>query len=438
MPSAGGDPRREARVARRWQGGAATRRGPPLPRGRRRGHCRPWHRSREGALPDDKRTDTAAADLPPSSPTHGRGAPARRPAEGRDGTSRAFRGAVSDVDLRLLKVFRTVVEHGGFGPAEVVLDKSKSAISLDISGLEQRLGATLCTRGRGGFALTAEGHAVYAAARQLFDDLAAFGDRVATATGRLGGAVTVFLVDNIVSIAAGPIATALGAFARRHPRVSLTLESATPGGVEAAVLDGRADFGISVLPRALAELETVPLFREELVIYCGRGHPLFAAATAAAERARTAAGRARTAAGRATAAATGSAGAAADGTTTGADPAPADPALSADAVRTHALVKPSVTDDPAFAAMVDGFPLTASASNLDARVLLVLSGAFLGFLPPHYAKAWVARGELAAVRPDLFRAENAFQLITRRAAPHAAAARALRREMLAAFAEGEG
>lgn len=325
---------------------------------------------------------------------------------------RAFRGAVSDVDLRLLKVFRIVVEHGGFGPAEVVLDKSKSAISLDISGLEQRLGATLCTRGRGGFALTAEGRAVYAAARQLFDDLAAFGDRVATATGRLGGSVTVFLVDNIVSIAAAPIATALGAFARRHPRVSLTLESATPGGVEAAVLDGRADFGLSVLPRALAELETVPLFREELLIYCGRGHPLFAAAAAAA--------------------ATGATG----GTVAATVALDGDPALAPDAVRAHALVKPSVTDDPAFAAMVDGFPLTASASNLDARVLLVLSGAFLGFLPPHYAEAWVARGELAAVRPDLFRAENAFQLITRRAAPHSAAARALRREMLAAFGEG--
>jgi len=381
----------------------------------------------EAALPDEKRTD--AVDLSPPQPAGLREAPVRRPAESRDGTSRTFRGAVSDVDLRLLKVFRVVVEHGGFGPAEVVLDKSKSAISLDISGLEQRLGATLCTRGRGGFALTAEGHAVYAAARQLFDDLAAFGDRVATATGRLGGSVTVFLVDNIVSIAAGPIATALGAFARRHPRVALTLESATPGGVEAAVLDGRADFGVSVLPRALAELETVPLFREELLIYCGRGHPLFGAAEAAAEAAREAAGRTTSPAG-------GSARAATDGHATSADPAQGNPALAADAVRTHALVKPSVTDDPAFAAMVDGFPLTASASNLDARVLLVLSGAFLGFLPPHYAEAWVARGELAAVRPDLFHAENAFQLITRRAAPHSAAARALRREMLAAFGEG--
>lgn len=328
----------------------------------------------------------------------GRGGPATRPKPAAAASpsvavspTRPFRGAVADVDLRLLKVFRIVVEHGGFGPAEVVLDKSKSAISLDISGLEQRLGAKLCTRGRGGFALTEEGHAVYLAARQLFDDLAAFGDRVATATGQLGGAVTVFLVDNIVSVAAEPIAGALGAFAARHPRVALTLESATPGGVEAAVLDGRADLGISVLPRTVGALDAVSLFEEELCLYAGRGHPLFATAGDAAEP------------------------------------------VAAEIVRRHALVRPSVTDDPDFAAMVDGFPLRASASNLDARVLLVLSGAFLGFLPPHYAGAWVARGELAAVRPDLFSTRNLFQLVTRRTAPPSAAARALRGDLLAAF-----
>lgn len=347
-----------------------------------------WRANAEAALANivekDGTPDAVASEAPDAA--------VRADAGPGEAGARRFRGAVADVDLRLLRVFRVVVEHGGFGPAEVVLDKSKSAISLDISGLEQRLGARLCTRGRGGFALTEEGQAVYLAARQLFDDLATFRDRVATATGRLSGAVTVFLVDNIVSIAAGPIASALGAFARRHPRVALTLESATPGGVEAAVLDGRADFGISVLPRALAELETVPLFREELVLYCGSGHPLFSDAAAA----------------------------------------------PADTVRAHALVKPSVTDDPVFAAMVDGFPLRASASNLDARVLLVLSGAYLGFLPPHYAQAWADRGELAAVRPDLFRAENAFQLVSRRPAPPSAAARALQHLMLEAFGEGEG
>ncbi len=280
-----------------------------------------------------------------------------------------------------------MVEHGGFAPAEVVLGKSKSAISLDITAIEERLGAKLCTRGRAGFALTDEGRVVHGAALQLFDDLDAFRDRVSAATRRLTGRVTLFLVDNIVSIAAAPIAQALGAFARRHPRVELTLESATPGGVEAAVLDGRADFGLSVVPRAVPELDTVPLFFEELLLYCGRDHPLFSLAAEAAP----------------------------------------------DAVRVHALVKPSVTDDAVFAAMIAGFPLRAMASNLDARVLLVLSGAFLGFLPPHYAGAWVVRGDLAAVRPDIFRTENEFRLLTRKSARRSAAARELQREMLAAF-----
>jgi DNA-binding transcriptional LysR family regulator len=316
-----------------------------------------------------------------------KGGPGRGHGRAGEGVGRGFRGAVSDVDLRLLRVFRTVVEQGGFAPAEVVLGKSKSAISLDITAIEERLGARLCTRGRGGFALTDEGRVVHLAALQLFDDLDAFRDRVAMATKRLTGSVTLFLVDNIVSIAAAPIANALGAFARRHPRVALTLESATPGGVEAAVLDGRADFGVSVVPRAVPELDAVPLFREELLLYCGRDHPLFAAATEAAP----------------------------------------------EAVRVHALVKPSVTDDAVFAALIAGFPLKATASNLDARVLLVLSGAFLGFLPPHYAGAWVARGELAAVRPDIFRTENEFRLLTRKSARRSAAGRELQREMLVAL-----
>src|SRR6218665_3543724 len=87
---------------------------------------------------------------------------------------RTFRGNVSDTDLRLLRLFRMVVERGGLSAAGIVLNHSKSAISLDISNLEQRLGATLCVRGRGGFAMTEEGQIVYLAALQLFHDVDKF------------------------------------------------------------------------------------------------------------------------------------------------------------------------------------------------------------------------------------------------------------------------
>lgn len=290
-----------------------------------------------------------------------------------------FRGAVSDGDLRLLRVFKTVVDHGGFSAAEVALNKSKSAISLDMSNLEQRMGTKLCVRGRAGFKLTDEGQIVYLAALQLFTDIDKFRDRVASAVRLLTGRVSVLLVDNIVSVAAGPMTRAIGDFARRYPKVEVKVESATPGGVEQGVLEGEADIGISVVPREVSSIEMIPLFREELRLYCGKGHEL------AGQNLST---------------------------------------ISPDAVKQHRLVMPGVTEDPNFATLVAGFPTGARASNIDSRILLVLSGAFLGFLPPHYTAPWVESGELLEVLPGHFHTENTFYVLFKKSARQSAAAQA--------------
>ena len=60
----------------------------------------------------------------------------------------------SETDLRLLKVFRTVVDSGGFAAAQSELNIGTSTISSHMATLEQRLGAKLCQRGRVGFQLT--------------------------------------------------------------------------------------------------------------------------------------------------------------------------------------------------------------------------------------------------------------------------------------------
>jgi len=270
---------------------------------------------------------------------------------------------IADVDLRLLRVFRTVVDQGGFAGAELALDKGKSAISMDIAHLEQRLGARLCRRGRGGFALTEQGEAVHLAAVQLLDDLDRFRDRVAAATGRLTGRLTLMVVDNIVSIASPPLTDALGVWARRHPEVRLVLESA---------------------PARVVAQATEPLFNEEMRLYCGAAHPLFAVAA----------------------------------------PTPAQ-------IHGHALVRPSAMDDAEFARLVAAFAPGAQADAVDARILLVLSGAYLAFLPVEYARPWHARGALRELLPDQFSGENTFHLLSRPG--QTAAAAALRAIMLEAF-----
>ncbi|HTR15941.1 MAG TPA: LysR family transcriptional regulator [Acetobacteraceae bacterium] len=297
-----------------------------------------------------------------------------------------FRGAVADADLRLLRVFRTVVEVGGYKAAELALNKGSPAISMDITALEQRLGLRLAVRGRAGFALTDAGRTVYAAALDLFEQIERFRDRVAAAAQHLSGRVTLMVVDNIVSVAADPLARVLGSFARRHPAVRLNVGSAPAGEVQRAVLDGEADFGVSVVKRPMEALAMRPLFRETLLLYCGRGNPLFDQAEIPPEQARA-----------------------------------------------QPLVQPSVTDEPDFAASLATFTPGARADTLDARVLLILSGAFIGFLPPHYARAWVERGALREVLPHVFRAENTFHMLTRRGIPLGAAADVLRTSVLEAF-----
>ena len=81
--------------------------------------------------------------------------------------SRAALGQLSDMDIRLLRVFKSVVECGGMAAAELELNIGISTVSRHIKDLETRLGLTLCRRGRAGFALTSEGEQIYAETLRL-------------------------------------------------------------------------------------------------------------------------------------------------------------------------------------------------------------------------------------------------------------------------------
>ncbi|MGQ3028986.1 MAG: LysR family transcriptional regulator, partial [Ferrovibrionaceae bacterium] len=69
--------------------------------------------------------------------------------------------ALDTADIRLLRLFMTIVEAGGFAAAQGELNLSLSTISTHVSTLETRLGVVLCKRGRSGFEVTPEGQAVY-------------------------------------------------------------------------------------------------------------------------------------------------------------------------------------------------------------------------------------------------------------------------------------
>src|SRR5690606_997745 len=106
---------------------------------------------------------------------------------------------LTDIDLRLLRVFHSVAEYGSFAAAESALGISSSAISLHMSELEKRLGMRLCQRGRAGFALTDEGREVLRASAAMMAAIEDFRSEINLMHKRLRGELNIGLMNNLVT-----------------------------------------------------------------------------------------------------------------------------------------------------------------------------------------------------------------------------------------------
>ncbi|MGI9133671.1 MAG: LysR family transcriptional regulator, partial [Rhodoferax sp.] len=195
--------------------------------------------------------------------------------------TRAALGQISDMDLRLLRVFRSVVDCGGMAAAELELNIGTSTVSRHVKDLETRLGLTLCRRGRAGFALTPEGEKIYAQTTQLLAATEAFRSGVDEIHQRMGGQLHVAVFDKTASNPHAHIAAAIAAFTQQAPDVALNLHVATLTAIERGVLDGQFQMGVIPGHRSSDLLEYTALFDETMSLYCGPAHPLFAQEAAA-------------------------------------------------------------------------------------------------------------------------------------------------------------
>ncbi len=286
--------------------------------------------------------------------------PAKRP---------ALAGQISDFDIRLLRVFKTVVECGGFSAAEVELNIGRAAISLHMADLEKRLGLRLCQRGRSGFALTDEGRQVHEASLQLLAALEAFRTEVNTLHARLRGELDIGITDNLVTMPRMRVTDALSALKAAGPDVRVNIRMIPPNEIELGVLDGRLHVGVVPALRALPGLDYRTLYDEESLLYCGHGHPLFDLAEAELDDARIAATDA---------------------------------------------VAPAYAQAPAIRALQQPLNATATATDREGVAFLILTGRYIGYLPTHYARLWVEQGRMRALLPERHRYVTEFQAITRK------------------------
>ena len=185
-------------------------------------------------------------------------------------------GNLREIDIKRLRIFMTIVECGGFAPAQNELNLSASTISVRMSELEQRLGLRLCHRGRSGFELTPEGEEVYSACQTLLLAHENFISSVGAAKGIVSGELRVGIIDNLIFDPNISINKALSDFHEQTSGLEISLYTMTPNELERAVLEQKLHLAIGVFYHRAAGLQYYSLFHEKLVLYCGAGHPLYA------------------------------------------------------------------------------------------------------------------------------------------------------------------
>ena len=297
-------------------------------------------------------------------------------------------GRLSDIDLRLLRIFVAVVESGSFSIAATRLNVSESTVSSHMSDLERRLGMRLCERGRAGFRLTDDGEDVYRATTELLEEATRFRDRLSTLRSALGGTLKLGLPDSILTHAGAGLVPCLKSYTARAPDVLLEIHILTPRELERGVLEGSLHVALGAEHRRVSGLKYASLFTEQNYLYCGRDHPFFGLA---------------------------------------------DKTISAEMLDKASRISRGYLER--FDRQFFSSPThRATVHHIESAALLILTGQFIGFLPDHYAQAWESDGRMRAIKKSKIVIRSPISLITRRDAAANLRVAAFVQEMRAAVA----
>jgi DNA-binding transcriptional LysR family regulator len=259
---------------------------------------------------------------------------------------------LSDIDLRLIRIFCTIVECNGFPGAQIALNMAQSTLSTHLSALEAKLGSKLCERGRGGFRVTPAGEDTYAAAQELLRNLERFEATMDRVHGRQTAKLRIGIIDCVTTFAALDLPGAIARFTARHPEALVELETDTPAGLQNSLLKGTRDIVIGGSLQPMPGLAYRELATETHHLYCGRDHPWF--------------GR------------------------------PDRDLTQRDFLEAAFSVRGYMHFDDTY--RLGRVTARATVGSMEAQEVLILSGRYVGFLPAHRGGLWEGLGRMRAVK----------------------------------------
>jgi DNA-binding transcriptional LysR family regulator len=262
---------------------------------------------------------------------------------------------VTEYDLRLLRIFKAVVENGGFAAAESELGITRSTISVHMSNLESRMKLKLCLRGRGGFSLTEDGQAVYYASIELFDSLNDFSLLVNSLGSELSGELVILCADQLDAAKQLKLAKIIQIIHDSCPNLHLVLDGETIYNIEKLLLKDKAHIALFPGYQQTEGLCYQPIYSEPIYLCCSKQHEFFNQV---------------------------------------------DTFISEEKLASVPAIHPGIDIDGSGREQLKKLNLLAKAYQFDTRKAMILSGRYIGYLPQSNIQQELNNGDMRIIQPS--------------------------------------
>mgnify|MGYP000439286824 CR=1 FL=1 len=282
---------------------------------------------------------------------------------------------VTEYDLRLLRIFKVVVENGGFAAAEHELGVTRSTISVHMSNLETRMKLKLCLRGRGGFSLTEDGQAVYHAVLSMFDSLNDFSLLVSSLSKELSGELVILCSDPLDEAKQKQMAKVITKINDQASNLHLVLDTDSIANIEKLLLKDKAHIGLLPNYKPVDGLNYHTLFSEPIYLCCAKEHVFFNQV---------------------------------------------DHKISKQDLLTVPAIHPGIDIDSKGREQLTKLNLAAKAYQFDTRKAMILSGRYIGYLPQSTIQNELNLGEVRIIQPSSLTYQFDLSLVYKKSAKESA------------------
>ena len=171
--------------------------------------------------------------------------------------------------IRHLKVFTAVADMGGMSAAAKELHVSQPTVSQAVAELERYYGVKLFERLSQKLYLTKEGELMLSFSRHILDSF----DQMEEAMNQAGKR-TNLRIGCSVTVGTCLIYDILDKARSKMPDLHFSVVVANSSDIERAILCNEVDLGIVEGILKSRDLTSIPVCEDELVVICGRSHPL--------------------------------------------------------------------------------------------------------------------------------------------------------------------